>query len=312
MKKSLKNAPELCHRLAWEEIDPEYLKKIIELAKNEDCSGEGLVPAKKPKKCGDATSEVSAPKSKIAEAKLVARKNCALSGLRIVPELLLIYGGNAGAACFANDGDEISAGTTLAKNRGNAKEMLSAERILLNFLQRMSGIATETAKFVKALAGTKTKLLDTRKTTPGHRVLEKYAVGCGGAWNHRIGLFDRLMLKDNHLAADEAVAGTALANLVKKAKAARPDLLCEVEVDDLSQIPPVLEAGADIILLDNFSVPELRKAVEIIGENAWTEISGGVSLESLPALGNVGADFVSTGSITHNFSWIDIGLDWEE
>ena len=210
-----------------------------------------------------------------------------------------------------SDGENVPAGTVVGTLRGDAAQMLTAERVMLNFLQRMSGIATQTARFVAALGDTKTRLLDTRKTTPGHRVLDKYAVGCGGAWNHRIGLFDRLMLKDNHLAADEAAAGTRLAEIVRRSRAERPDLLCEVEVDSLAQIPPVLEAGADIILLDNFSLENLKKAVALIGDEAWTEISGGVSLETLPALGAVGADFVSCGALTHNVPWIDIGLDWD-
>ncbi len=312
MKKSLKDAPGLCHRLAWEEIDPAYLAKIIGLARSEDTAGEGLIPAMRPQRAGDPTTEVSVPKGKIAAANFVARKPCTLAGLRMIPEILKCYGNNVAAEFFAKDGDAVAAGTVVGTISGRADEMLSAERVMLNFVQRMSGIATETAKCVAALAGSKTRLLDTRKTTPGHRVLDKYSVACGGGWNHRIGLFDRLMLKDNHLAADEAVAGSALAALVRHARSERPDLLCEVEVDDIAQIPPVLEAGADIILLDNFTVENLRAAVAMIGDNAWTEISGGVSLKSLPELGSVGADFVSCGALTHNVAWIDIGLDWKE
>lgn len=311
MKKTLQEAPGLCHRLSWDEIDPEYLKKIAELARDEDIAGTGLCAAMRPAQAGDPTTEVSAPKSKTATAKFVARKACTLSGLPFVPVILEVYGGNVSAKMNVRDGDSVPAGTVIGTISGDAAQMLTAERVMLNFLQRMSGIATQTARCVAALGGSKTRLLDTRKTTPGHRVLDKYAVGCGGAWNHRIGLFDRLMLKDNHLAADEAVAGTRLAELVRHARAARPDLLCEVEVDSLEQIPPVLEAGADIILLDNFSVENLKKAVALIGDEAWTEISGGVSLESLPVLGTVGADFVSSGALTHNVAWIDIGLDWE-
>ncbi len=310
MKKSPKDALGLLRRLSWEEIDPKYLAKIIELARAEDMAGEGLVPALKPSSANDPTTEVSAPKGTFA-ADFVARKPCTLAGLRMIPEVLKCYGGHVSAKFFAKDGDTVPAGTVVGTIHGHADEMLSAERVMLNFLQRMSGVATETAKYVAALAGSKTRLLDTRKTTPGHRVLDKYSVACGGGWNHRIGLFDRLMLKDNHLAADDAVAGEALAKLVKHAREKRPDLLCEVEVDELAQIPPVLEAGADIILLDNFSVEDLRTAVAEIGDNAWTEISGGVSLKSLPELGAIDADFVSCGAITHKVEWIDIGLDWK-
>lgn len=312
MKKTLQEAPGLCHRLSWNEIDPDYLKTIVSLARDEDIAGTGLCAGMRPKNAGDPTTETTAPQGKIASARFVARKPCTLSGLALVPVILEIYGGKVSAQMNVADGESVPAGTVIGSISGDAAQMLTAERVMLNFLQRMSGIATQTAKYVQALGNTETRLLDTRKTTPGHRVLDKYAVGCGGAWNHRIGLYDRLMLKDNHLAADESVAGTRLANLIRHSRSQRPDLLCEVEVDAIAQIPPVLEAGADIILLDNFSVEDLKKAVELIGDEAWTEISGGVSLESLPVLGTVGADFVSCGALTHNVPWIDIGLDWDE
>lgn len=312
MKKTLQEAPGLCHRLSWDEIDSEYLKTIVTLARDEDIAGTGLCSAMRPKHAGDPTTETTAPAGKIASAKFVARKACTLSGLPLVPVILEVYGGKVSAKMNVSDGESVPAGTVIGTISGDAAQMLTAERVMLNFLQRMSGIATQTARYVAALGDSSTRLLDTRKTTPGHRVLDKYAVGCGGAWNHRIGLYDRLMLKDNHLAADEAVAGTRLAAIVCQSRRERPDLLCEVEVDSLSQIPPVLEAGADIILLDNFSVEDLKKAVELIGDEAWTEISGGVSIESLPILGTVGADFVSCGALTHNVPWIDIGLDWDE
>lgn len=311
MKKSLDAMSGMAHRLAWEKIDPAYIEKIVTLARDEDVAGEGLVASLRPVRAGDPTTEISAPRGKNAAADLVARKPCTLSGLSMIPAILKIYGGNASAEFFAKDGDAVPAGTVVATIRGDAAEMLTAERVMLNFLQRMSGIATQTARHVAALGAVKTRLLDTRKTTPGHRVLDKYAVACGGGWNHRLGLFDQLMLKDNHLAADEATAGAALAELVRRARERRPDIPCEVEVDRLEQIPPVLEAGADVILLDNFSVEDLKRAVALIGDAAWTEISGGVSLESLPTLGAVGADFVSCGALTHNVPWIDVGLDWE-
>lgn len=310
MKKTLQEAPSLCHRLGWNEIDPAYLTKLVTLARDEDTAGTGLCSALRPARAGDPTTELNVPKGKRAAAKFVARKSCTLSGLPLIPTILEVYGGNVSAKFNFRDGESVPAGTVIGEISGDAAEMLSAERVMLNFVQRMSGIATQAARYVAALGNSKTRLLDTRKTTPGHRVLDKYAVGCGGAWNHRIGLFDRLMLKDNHLAADDATAGTRLAELVRHARTTRPDLLCEVEVDSISQIPPVLEAGADIILLDNFSVEDLRKAVALIGDEAWTEISGGVSRESLPELGTVGADFVSSGALTHNVPWIDIGLDW--
>ena len=186
---------------------------------------------------------------------------------------------------------------------------MQAERVMLNFLQRLSGVATETAKYVAALGGSPTKLLDTRKTTPGLRVLEKYAFACGGGYNHRIGLFDRVMLKDNHLAAAGASGGEALAAAVRAAREKNAGFAIEVEVDSIGQIPPVLEAGADVIMFDNFSNSDIAEAVKLVGGAAWTEISGGVTLESVGELGKLGADFVSTAAPVHSSRWIDIGLD---
>jgi nicotinate-nucleotide pyrophosphorylase (carboxylating) len=182
---------------------------------------------------------------------------------------------------------------------------------MLNFLQRLSGVSTITWHYAEALQGSATRLLDTRKTTPAFRVLEKYAVGCGGGWNHRMGLYDRVMLKDNHLAAAGAVGGTALLDAVRGAVARYPGMVVQVEVDAISQITPVLDAGAHIVLLDNFALAELREAVALIGDRARTEASGGITIESLPEIGRVGVDFASTGAVTHAANWIDIGLDWE-
>jgi nicotinate-nucleotide pyrophosphorylase (carboxylating) len=192
-----------------------------------------------------------------------------------------------------------------------ASTLLSAERVLLNFLQKLTGIATLTAVYAAGLANTSSRLLDTRKTTPGWRMLEKYAVATGGGWNHRLGLFDRIMLKDNHLAAGHAVGGGQLAALVRHARAVRPDLLVECEVDALEQIAPVLEAEADVILLDNFSPETLRAALGEIGNLAWTEASGGITLENIGDIAKIGPDFISTGALTHQAAWVDVGLDWE-
>ena len=194
---------------------------------------------------------------------------------------------------------------------GPSGPLLQAERILLNFLQHLSGVATETRNYVDALKGSETVLLDTRKTLPGYRVLQKYAFACGGGHNHRIGLFDRVMLKDNHLAVAGATGGDRLTETVRLARTACADLAIEVEVDTLEQIPPVLEAGADIILLDNFSSEELKEAITLINGRACTEASGGIQIDTLPALGSLGLDFISTGAPVHQSKWKDIGLDWQ-
>ena len=154
------------------------------------------------------------------------------------------------------------------------------------------------------------KILDTRKTTPCFRTLEKYAVACGGAYTHRTGLFDRVMLKDNHLASSGAVSGENLAAAVRKAKAMNPEYAVEVEVDSISQIPFVLEAQADVIMFDNFNLDELKEGVKIVAGKAWTEASGGITLETVASVGRVGVDFISSGALVHQSTWIDIGMDW--
>ena len=282
-----------------EKIVKDLIDRLIDLSFAEDIGD------------GDHTTLSCIPADAMGKSKLLIKEEGILAGIEIAKEVFHRFDPEMKVEVFIQDGTHVKPGDVAMVVEGKIQSLLQTERLMLNIMQRMSGIATQTARFVAALGDTKTRLLDTRKTTPGHRVLDKYAVGCGGAWNHRIGLFDRLMLKDNHLAADEAAAGTRLAEIVRRSRAERPDLLCEVEVDSLAQIPPVLEAGADIILLDNFSLENLKKAVALIGDEAWTEISGGVSLETLPALGAVGADFVSCGALTHNVPWIDIGLDWD-
>jgi nicotinate-nucleotide pyrophosphorylase (carboxylating) len=183
---------------------------------------------------------------------------------------------------------------------------LQAERVLLNFLQHLSGIATETRSYVDALKGSTTALLDTRKTLPGYRVLQKYAFGCGGGYNHRIGLFDRVMFKDNHL----VLTGARLTETVELARKVHPELPVEVEVDALEQIEPALTGGADIILLDNFTPEAIQEAVRLIAGRACTEASGGITRNTLTHLGQLELDFISTGAPIHQSTWKDIGLDW--
>jgi nicotinate-nucleotide pyrophosphorylase (carboxylating) len=208
------------------------------------------------------------------------------------------------------DGAAVGRGALLASVAGPAATLLRAERAALNFFQKLTGIATHTARHVAALGWTPTKLLDTRKTTPGFRMLEKYAVACGGAYNHRLGLFDRVLIKDNHLVAAQAGAGERLAEAVRRARARQPQLLIECEVDSPAQLAPVLAAGADAVLLDNFAPADLVEAVALIKRRALTEASGGVTLAALPELGRIGLDFISCGALTHHAPWADIGLDW--
>jgi len=293
-------------------MDPAWLRALIETARAEDLEGAGL--ATTPAKKGDATTRTLVDADKVGSAQLVARETLTLAGLPLLPLILEVYGhpDPANAVLADNkDGTCVPAGAQIATLHGPISVLLQAERVMLNFLQRLSGIATQTALYKAALEGSETVLLDTRKTTPGWRVLEKYAVACGGGYNHRLGLYDRVMLKDNHLAAAGATAGERLAAAVRMARETNPDLPIEVEIDHLEQIEPVLEAGADVLLLDNFSPENLRKAVEMIGERAFTEASGNVTLETLPALGKLGLDFISSGALIHKAHWCDIGLDWE-
>jgi nicotinate-nucleotide pyrophosphorylase (carboxylating) len=300
----------LCQRLAWTDLDPDALRTLILLARAEDLGGWGLRERRRPHRAGDVTTAAVVRDSR-GRAELRARRPLVACGLPLVPLVLREYGG--GRARFkpaVTDGTAVGAGALLGTITGPAADLLEAERVLLNFLQRLSGIATHTAAYVRALGRSRTRLLDTRKTTPGYRMLEKYAVGCGGAWNHRLGLFDRVMIKDNHLAAAGATRGTRLAAAVQAARASAQGLPIEVEVDALEQLPPVLEAGADIVLLDNFTPAQLRRAVDLVGGRAWTEASGGITLRTLPRLGGLGLDFISSGALVHQSTWIDIGLDW--
>jgi len=308
MPKSPEQAARLHRRLGWSDIDPAYVRTLVSLAAAEDLAGLGL--AVRPKVIGDATSSL-VPAGSRGRAKLVARKACVIAGLPLVAIILDAYGPGCVFTPALKDGDTTAPGDVIGTIEGPARTLLEAERVILNFIQKLSGIATDTARLVDRLADSRTVLLDTRKTTPGWRVLEKYAVSCGGGTNHRIGLFDRVMLKDNHLAADEAGAGARLADLVRRAREARPDMIVECEVDRLDQLPPVLDAGADVVLLDNFTDDDMRAALTLVGDRAWTEVSGGVTAETLPAIGRIGPDFVSTGAVTHRSVWIDIGLDWE-
>ena len=307
MPKPQPHREHLLRSIRWEELDPAWLRQLIVMAREEDLAGAGL--RDKPARPGDATTALLDGATK-GSASLVAREPMTLCGLGLVPMVLEVYGGGVRWDQVSSDGDILLAGDSIGTLSGIVTTVLQAERILLNFLQRLSGIATATAKLVELLGSEGPRLLDTRKTTPGYRMLEKYAVACGGGWNHRLGLFDRIMLKDNHLAAGDAAAGECLARLVKQAKEARPDLAVEVEVDRLEQIPPVLEAGVDVILLDNFTVEQLREAVSLISDKSWTEASGGIHESNAADLASLGLDFISTGAVVHRSRWMDIGLDW--
>ena len=297
-----------CQQIHWEALDLKPIKELIALAIDEDTLCSGLI--NKPKVTGDLSSCL-VPEDHEITATFHARQPLTLCGIELA-QLTAAFSPQLSLTALADDGANLTAGDPIATLSGSTRSALTAERTLLNFLQHLSGIATNTRTYIDALGGSRTRILDTRKTTPGYRYLEKYAVACGGGWNHRMGLFDRVMLKDNHLAAfgDDLMGATAKA--VAQSRRANPRVLVEMEVDRLEQISAALKAEVDIILLDNFSVPDLRKAKELIGDQTVTEVSGNVTLDTLQDLTPLGFDFISTGALVHKSMWVDIGLDWNE
>ena len=297
-----------CQKIRWQDLDLKPIRALIDLAVAEDTQGSGLKT--KPEFTGDASSALLPPGQSLV-ATLRAREGLTLCGVHLAREILAAFDAKLSFEALASDRDTLERGDSIGILRGPVQSALTAERPLLNFLQRLSGIATTTQAYVAALGDSPTRLLDTRKTTPGFRYLEKYAVACGGGWNHRMGLFDRVMLKDNHLAAfgQDLVAATQAA--VQESRRRTPHLLIEMEVDRIDQIDAALQAGVDIILLDNFTLPDLRLAQELIAHQAVTEISGNVSLDTIAELKDIGCDFISTGALVHKSVWVDIGLDWD-
>lgn len=311
--KSDKFIGHLVRRLRWDEIDGNFLVSIINIARDEDIAGAGL--KERPALARDITTDTLTPHG-LGRARLMARRDMCVCGLKMAELILGVYSardgeGECSVRLMAADGERVEKGAPLAEISGPARTMIRAERVMLNFLQHLSGVSTLTARYVEALGDSESKILDTRKTTPCFRALEKYAVACGGAYTHRMGLFDRVMLKDNHLAASDATCAERLAEAVRSAKRMNPEFAVEVEVDELSQIPYVLEAEADVIMFDNFTMEELAHGVKIVDGRAWTEASGGITLDTVAEIGKVGVDFISSGALVHQSAWIDIGLDWE-
>ena len=268
---------------------------------------------------GDLTATHVLPESATAVARLVPREPGVLSGGAVFAEAFARVNPHAGSAdgpaievrLALEDGMAFSRGDVLATVAGPARAVLTAERVALNFVQRMSGIATLTARYVEAVAGTRARIVDTRKTTPGLRAFERHAVVSGGGRNHRFGLSDAVMLKDNHLAV-LAAEGAALPDALRALRDRLGHMVrIEVEVDRLDQLPDVLAGGADVIMLDNFSLEDLRRGVELIGGRAIVEASGGVSLETVGAIAATGVDVISVGALTHSAAALDLGLDIE-
>ena len=254
---------------------------------------------------GDVTSKATIAADARFTAELAAREPIVVAGLEVAAAFFRKLDRDVDLDCPASDGQAVDSGAVLMRLSGNARAMLAAERSALNTLQHLSGIATLTRRYVEAIAGTGATLLDTRKTVPGLRALEKYASRMGGAQNHRMRLDDGVLIKDNHI----AVAG-GVAAAVSAAKRAGTGLQVQVEVDTIEQIEEALGAGADRLLLDNMDPPTLRRAVGLVGGRVPLEASGGVRLDTIRAIAETGVDFISVGRITQSAPAVDIGMDY--
>jgi nicotinate-nucleotide pyrophosphorylase (carboxylating) len=260
---------------------------------------------------GDVTTLATVPENASATAVMVAREQLMLAGIAFSEEAFTQLSPALHVERLVQDAQAAGAMRKLLRVSGSAHAILSAERVALNFVQRLSGVATLTAQFVETVKGTGAQILDTRKTTPGWRRFEKYAVACGGGTNHRFGLFDQVLIKDNHLAALADEKPNPIAAAIARARARWPKLKVEVEADRLEQVDQAIEAGADIILLDNMSPALLREAVRLVAGRAKTEASGGVNLKTVRAIAETGVDFISVGALTHSARAVDIALDFE-
>lgn len=253
---------------------------------------------------GDITTRAVVPQSRPAAARLVAKEELVVCGLFVVGR---VYARLNPAVTFAprsQEGERAAKGAVMAELQGDAADLLMGERVALNLLQRMCGVATLTSSFVTAVAGTKARIVDTRKTTPGLRELEKYAVRVGGGINHRTGLYDGVLIKENHIAA----AG-GISEAIRRARAYIPHTLkIEIETETLPQVEEALAAGADIIMLDNMSLDEMRRAVALIAGRAQVEASGGVNLKTVRAIAETGVDIISVGALTHSARAMDISM----
>jgi nicotinate-nucleotide pyrophosphorylase (carboxylating) len=273
--------------------------ELIRMALEEDIGG------------GDVTSLYFVPEDREAVAYVTVRKEGVVSGVALAADVFLEVDPELDVRVMVEDGSRVGDGAMLMRVEGKARSILTAERTALNFLQRLSGVASLTARYVALVKHTRAKILDTRKTTPGYRALEKKAVLDGGGTNHRMGLYDRAMVKDNHLAAEGGI--TALQDAILRLKSEKPGVEVELEADRLEQVAAFLELeGVDYILLDNMELAELRKAVEMRGDlrRVRLEASGGVNLETVADIAETGVDFISVGALTHSAPALDIGLDF--
>ncbi|MFJ9775307.1 carboxylating nicotinate-nucleotide diphosphorylase [Kitasatospora sp. NPDC101157] len=286
--------PQLAELLEQAGLDPIEVEDIATLALAEDLAGGE-----------DVTSVATVPADAVATADFTARQAGVVAGLRVAEAVVsLVCEEEFEVERHVEDGDRVEAGQVLLSVRSRTRDLLTAERSALNLLCHLSGIATATRAWADALEGTGAVVRDTRKTTPGLRALQKFAVRCGGGANHRMALSDAALVKDNHV-----VAAGGVAEAFRAVRAAYPELPVEVEVDALEQIPPVLDAGADLILLDNFTVEQLKEAVALVAGRAKLEASGGLTLADAREVAQTGVDYLAVGALTHSSPILDIGLD---
>ncbi len=269
-----------------------HIEKLVEQALSEDIGP------------GDVTTEATIPADSASTAEMLAKQDLVLAGIDVSREVFHCLDPAVTFEPLAKDGDMITSGTVLARISGKTRVLLAGERVALNLLQRMSGIATLTSKYVEQLTGLKARVLDTRKTTPGLRALEKYAVRMGGGKNHRFGLYDGVLIKDNHIKA----AGSITKAVASARQKAHNLLGIEVETKTLDEVREALNAGADIIMLDNMPLDMMREAVKVIAGRALIEASGNVTLETVRATAETGVDFISSGSLTHSAPAADISM----
>jgi nicotinate-nucleotide pyrophosphorylase (carboxylating) len=287
-------------RISWEEIDQSHLIDHLRLCVQEELAS-----------YGDLTSNLCQIRGN-GTAELVSREDMIVCGLPLVPLIFQAFKiSSIRVENFVQDGDKVAKGTSISRFYGKQAEILLTERTVLNFIQRLSGVATTSNLYVSILSKENVGLLDTRKTTPGLRVLEKYATACGGGFNHRMGLFDRILIKDNHLAALGISSNKDLTTFLTEIKNNSANNLLEIEIDSIGYLETAIDAGVDAVLLDNFEPSEVRKAVLANDNRVVIEASGGISLESLDEFAQTHPHFISTGAPIHTSRWLDIGLDWK-
>ena len=293
-------------KISWEEINKKYLNSLLQLCLEEEvtknyfqCRSQGDISTK--------SSNVSG----IEHANIVTREKIVCSGLNIYPHIFEVFGArNLTFLKLCEDGETASSNSIIAKIEGDISEILLIERTLLNFIQRLSGIATFTENIIQKIEKYNVNLLDTRKTTPGMRYLEKYATGCGGSYNHRLGLHDRILIKDNHLASRNIRNKSDLISFAKELRGKSRNTFIEIEVDCIDFALALTSNEVNAVLLDNFSLEDVVHVRKEIDQEVIIEVSGGISSNNIEDYASCRPDFISTGAPTHSSRWVDIGLDW--